>query len=43
MKPLQVPEGFRQFLLRGLEKVEAEWALVTLAYNCKRLNNMRLA
>ena len=35
--------GFRQFLLRGLEKVEAEWALVTLAYNCKRLNNMRLA
>ena len=35
--------GFRQFLLRGLEKVEAEWALVMLAYNCKRLNNMRLA
>ena len=35
--------GFRQFLLRGLEKVEAEWALVTLAYNCKRLNNLRLA
>ena len=34
---------FRQFLRRGLEKVEAEWALVTLAYNCKRLNNMRLA
>ena len=30
--------GFWQFLLRGLEKVEAEWALVTLAYNCKRLN-----
>ena len=25
--------GFRQFLLRGLEKVEGEWALVTLAYN----------
>ena len=22
--------GFRQFLLRGLEKVEGEWALVTL-------------
>lgn len=35
--------GFRQFLLRGLEKVETEWALVTLAYNCKRLNNLRLA
>ena len=35
--------GFRQFLLRGLEKVEGEWALVALAYNCRRLNNMRLA
>ena len=35
--------GFRQFLLRGLKNVEAEWALVTLAYNCKRLNNLRLA
>ena len=35
--------GFRQFLLRGLEKVEGEWALVTLAYNCKRLNNLRMA
>ena len=32
--------GFRQFLLRGSEKVQGEWALVTLAYNCKRLNNM---
>ena len=35
--------GFRQFMLRGLDKVEGEWALVTLAYNCKRLNNMMLA
>ena len=35
--------GFRRFLLRGLGKVEAEWALVTLAYNCKRLSNLRLA
>ena len=35
--------GFRRFLLRGMEKVEAEWALVTLAYNCKRLNNMIMA
>ena len=35
--------GFRQFLLRGLEKVEGEWALVARAYNCRRLNNMRLA
>ena len=29
--------GFRQFLLRGLEKVSGEWRLVTLAYNFKRL------
>ena len=35
--------GFRRFMLRGLEKVESEWALVTPAYNCKRLNNMMLA
>ena len=35
--------GFRQFLLRGLEKVEGEWALVTLAYNCRRVHNLRLA
>jgi transposase len=29
--------GFRQFLLRGLEKVNAEWRLVCLGYNMKRL------
>ena len=29
--------GFRQFLLRGLEKVRGEWTLVCLAYNMKRL------
>ena len=29
--------GFRQFLLRGLEKVNLEWELVTLAYDFKRL------
>ena len=34
--------GFRRFLLRGLQKVEAEWALVTLAYNCKRLKASRM-
>ena len=32
--------GFRQFLLRGLEKVELEWGLVCLAYNLKRLHRM---
>jgi hypothetical protein len=29
--------GFRQFLLRGLEKVNTEWKLVTLAYDFKKL------
>ena len=35
--------GFRRFLLRGLEKVEGEWALVALAYNCRRLNSLMVA
>jgi transposase len=29
--------GFRQFLLRGLDKVDLEWKLVTLAYNMKMI------
>jgi hypothetical protein len=29
--------GFRQFLLRGLDKVRGEWTLVTLAWNLKRM------
>ena len=29
--------GFRQFLLRGLDKVQGEWSLVTMAWNMKRL------
>jgi transposase len=29
--------GFRQFLLRGLEKVRGEWSLVTMAWNLKRM------
>ena len=29
--------GFRQFLLRGLDKVRGEWKLVTLAWNMKRM------
>ena len=32
--------GFRQFLLRGLDKVSIEWDLVTLAYNVKRLHKI---
>ena len=29
--------GFRQFSLRGLEKVRGEWRLVTMAWNIKRM------
>ena len=29
--------GFRQFSLRGLENVNGEWNLVTLAWNVKRM------
>ena len=35
--------GFTQFLLRGHDKVRGEWQLVTLAYNVKRLWNLRCA
>ncbi len=35
--------GFRQFLLRGVEKVEGEWKLVTLACSCRRLHRLMLA
>ena len=33
--------GFRQFMLRGLEAVEGEWNLVTLAWNLKRMHKMQ--
>jgi len=29
--------GFRQFLLRGLDRVRGEWNLVTMAWNLKRM------
>ena len=35
--------GFRQFLMRGLEKVKAEWTLVTLAWNMKRMFALKAA
>ena len=35
--------GFTRFRLRGLQNVKAEWTLVTLAYNCKRLNTLKWA
>jgi IS5 family transposase len=35
--------GFARFRLRGIQKVAAEWLLIALAYNCRRLHNMRSA
>ncbi|WP_332460147.1 transposase [Caballeronia calidae] len=35
--------GFRQFSLRGLTNVTAEWSLVALAWNIKRMNVLRRA
>ncbi len=32
--------GFTQFSLRGIAKVKAEWQLLTLAYNCKKLTRL---
>jgi len=32
--------GFRQFMLRGIEKVNTEWLLVRTAYNFKRLHTL---
>jgi transposase len=29
--------GFRQFSMRGLEKVRGEWSLITMAWNLKRM------
>jgi len=35
--------GFRQFLLRGKDKVIGEWQLIATAYNMKRLYNIKTA
>jgi hypothetical protein len=35
--------GFTRFRLRGRQKVALEWLLVALAYNCRRLHNLRRA
>jgi hypothetical protein len=32
--------GFRQFLLRGMEKVGLEWTLLCTAYHFKRLHRL---
>jgi transposase len=35
--------GFRQFLLRGLQAVRHEWALVCIGWNLKRLHRLQIA
>ena len=35
--------GFRQFLLRGLDRVRGEWSLVTMAWNIKRMFALSLS
>ena len=35
--------GFRRFLLRGITKAAGEWNLTCLAYNVRRLHQIRLA
>ena len=35
--------GFRQFSLRGLHRVQAEFKLVCLALNLRRMGNLRAA
>jgi transposase len=35
--------GFTRFRLRGIQKVAAEWLLVALAYNCRRLHRLQSA
>lgn len=35
--------GFIRFHLRGIRNVAAEWTLVALAYNCRRLHRMQAA
>ena len=32
--------GFRQFLLRGLEKVQGEWAMICLTHNILKLHRL---
>jgi transposase len=34
-------QGFRQFLLRGLEAVRSEWSLVCIGWNLKRMHALR--
>ena len=33
--------GFRQFMVRGFDRISGEWCLVTIAYNIRRLFQLR--
>jgi hypothetical protein len=33
----QASKGFKQFLLRGIDKVKAEWAIICTAHNLTKL------
>ena len=35
--------GWRQMSMRGLDKARAEWSLVTMAWNIKRLHVLQAA
>ena len=35
--------GFRQFLLRGLDRVQGEWSLVTMAWNMQQMYALTVA
>jgi hypothetical protein len=37
---IKLARGFRQFLMRGIEKVRAEWALVCATHNILKLYRM---
>ena len=34
-------QGFRQFLLRGIDSVQSEWSLVCIGWNLKRMHALR--
>jgi hypothetical protein len=36
-RQIKEARGFRQFLLRGIEKVSAEWAMICIAHNLRKL------
>mgnify|MGYP001616817287 CR=1 FL=1 len=37
IKSAEGGRGFRQFLLRGLEKMRGEWSLICLTHNLRKL------